>query len=204
VKHAPLQFHARAMQAAVLLQVLFTVWMLSGCAVAPSGPYSPQTEADRDSAKSERLGREGAALLDSDPARAESLLREALTADLYNGPAHNNLGVLYLKQDRLYEAASECEWARKLLPGLAEPRLNLALTLERAGRTKEALDTYRTALEVYPGHIQTMQAIARLQVRAGKTDDSTQEYLREIAMRGESAQWKDWAQAQLVRSPGGP
>ncbi len=172
--------------------------VLGGCAASPSGPYTPQTESDRDSAKSERLAKEGAALIQSDPAGAERLLREALTADLYNGPAHNNLGVVFLNQGHLYEAASEFEWGRKLMPGAPDPRLNLALTLERAGRTKEALDTYRTALEVYPGHIQSMQAIARLQVRAGKTDDMTGEYLREIAMRGDSELWRAWAQSRLA------
>lgn len=164
-----------------------------GCVAPNASPYTPQSEAQRDPQESQRLTMRAADLMESDPAQAEKLLREALTKDLYDGPAHNNLGVLYLKQGQLYEAASEFEWARKLLPGLPDPRMNLAFTLERAGRTNEAIDTYRTALEVYPGHIQSMQAIARLQVRSGKTDDSTAEYLREIAMRGDTQRWRDWA-----------
>jgi len=77
--------------------------------------------------------------------------------------------------------------------------MNLALVLERAGRTTEALETYRTALEVYPGHIPTMQAIARLQARSGKTDDTTHEYLREIALRGETPSWRQWAQQRSLQ-----
>jgi len=50
-------------------------------------------------------------------AEAETLLRRALTADLYHGPAHNNLGVLYLTQGKLFEAAGEFEWARGELAG---------------------------------------------------------------------------------------
>jgi hypothetical protein len=50
---------------------------------------------------------------------------EALSADLFFGLAHNNLGVLYLKEDKLYEAANEFEWARKLMPGHPDPRMNL-------------------------------------------------------------------------------
>jgi Flp pilus assembly protein TadD len=92
---------------------------------------------------------------------AEAILREALAADLYHGPAHNNLGVVYLRQGRLYEAANEFEWARKLMPGNPDPRFNLALTLERAGRTGEALAMYGTALEVEEGHLPSMQALAR-------------------------------------------
>ena len=35
------------------------------------------------------------------------------------------------------------------MPGHPGPRMNLALTLERAGRIDEAMATYDTALEVY-------------------------------------------------------
>src|SRR5438552_2922038 len=123
--------------------------LLAGCgAHRRASPYAPAAEADRDGEKAQKLNAEAAKLMDSDPAKAEKKLREALTADLYHGPAHNNLGVLYLKQGALYSAASEFEWAKKLLPGHPDPRMNLALTLERAGRTDDALATYATALEI--------------------------------------------------------
>jgi Tfp pilus assembly protein PilF len=172
----------------------------AGCATTnPPGPYSPMMEAGRDPAASQRLTREAAAVIATDPARAESLLRDALNADLYNGPAHNNLGALYLAQGKLYEAAGEFEWARKLMPGHPDPRLNLALTLEKAGRTDEALATYATALEVYPEHIPTMQALTRLQLRAGRADERTARFLDEISLRGETPAWRDWARFQRAR-----
>lgn len=182
--------------------VLPLTWIVltSGCsATRPPGPYTPMSETERDPAASRRLAAEGADLLKSNPARAEALLREALNADLYNGPAHNNLGALYLAQGKLYEAAGEFEWARKLMPGHPDPRLNLALTLEKAGRTDEALTTYATALEVYPEHVPTMQALSRLQLSAGRTDDRTARMLDEVALRGETAAWRDWARFQRAR-----
>ncbi|MBK9189388.1 MAG: tetratricopeptide repeat protein [Phycisphaerales bacterium] len=142
---------------------------------------------------------EAADLIATDPPRAEALLRDALNADLYNGPAHNNLGAVFLSQGKLYEAAGEFEWARKLMPGHPDPRLNLALVLEKAGRTDEALATYATALEVFPAHIPSMQALTRLQLRAGRADDRTAEMLDEIALRGESTLWRDWARLQRAR-----
>jgi len=78
--------------------------------------------------------------------RAEDLLRQALVADLVYGPAHNNLGVVYLERGDLYAAANEFEWARKLMPGHPDPRTNLALTLERAGQEYRALARYDPAL----------------------------------------------------------
>jgi Flp pilus assembly protein TadD len=127
------------------------------------------------------------------------MLREALTADLYHGPAHNNLCVLFLQQARLYEAAGEFEWARKLMPGHPDPRMNLALTLERAGRIDEAIGTYRTALEVYPDHLPTLQALARVQLMHGRADDATPAMLEQIALQGETHHWRDWARAQRLR-----
>lgn len=171
-----------------------------GCATTrSSGPYAPLDESLRDTAKAQRLNHEAAPLIHSNPAKAEKLLREAITADLYFGPAHNNLGAIYLAQGRLYEAAGEFEWARKLMPGHPDPRLNLALVLEKAGRTDQAMETYATALEVYPGHIQSIQALARLQVRSGRTDERTVEFLDEIAMRGETEEWRTWARTQRLK-----
>ena len=108
--------------------------------------------------------------------------------------------MVYFKQGRLYDAAGEFEWARKLLPGHPDPRMNLALVFESAGHTDDALATYATALEVYPEHLPTMQALARLQVRTGRADDRTPRLLREIALRGQSDQWKSWAQLQLAKA----
>lgn len=169
-----------------------------GCATSNS-VYAPQTQAQRDPLRAQRLTLEAVDVAPSNLAKAESLLREALASDLYHGPAHNNLGIIFLKRGQLYEAASEFEWACKLLSGHPDPRVNLAMTLEQAGRGDEALATYTTALEVYPNYLPAMQGLARLQIREGKPDDKTDVYLHEIAMRGESQRWKEWALAQMIK-----
>lgn len=176
---------------------------VGGCGSPPSrtNPYASASGEARDTAKAQRLTTQGADLMDSDPEKAERLLREALTADLMCGPAHNDLGVLHLRRGDWYEAASEFEWARKLMPGHPDPRMNLALTLEKAGRIDEAMATYQTALEVYPGHIPTIQALARLQVRTGRSDNQTRDYLTTIALEGETNHWRAWAQQRLALDP---
>ncbi len=180
--------------------VLGTVLTMGGCtSTHSSSPYAAQPEAQRDPRHADELNARAADLIERDPPKAESLLREALAADLYHGPAHNNLGALYLAQGKLYEAAGEFEWARKLLPGHPDPRMNLALTLEKAGRTDEALATYETALEVYPQHLPSMQALARLRVRAGRTGERTDELLKEVAFKSEDARWRDWARMRLAQ-----
>ena len=78
--------------------------------------------------------------------------------------------------------------------------MNLALTLEKAGRTDEAITAYRTALEVYPEHIQTMQALARLQIKSRRADAETPHLLSEVAMRGETERWREWARLEMAKA----
>lgn len=164
-------------------------------------PYTPLSEADRNTVEAERLTREAAAIMEKNPGKAEQLLREALGRDLYYGPAHNNLGVLFLARGDWYAAASEFEFARKTMPGHPDPRINLALTLERAGRIDEAMKNYIAAMEVYPEHIGAIQGLVRLQVRHNRVDERTPALLAEIALRGETAQWREWALRQHLHAP---
>ena len=184
-------------RAAGLLLSLCTA--AGACRSTEAGPYSAPSADSRDGLKAAKLSREAADLVAADPEKAERLLREALTADLFHGPAHNNLGVVYLKHGKLYEAANEFEWARKLMPGDPEPRLNLALTLERAGHTEEAQATFKTALEVAPEHMPTIEALTALQVKSGKRDDEILARLKLISYRGETEAWRRWGRDQLAR-----
>jgi Tfp pilus assembly protein PilF len=166
---------------------------IAACRATPTGPYSPPSEGQRNTTRAEQRNREAADLLASDPARAEALLREALTADLFFGPAHNNLGVVYLGQGKLYEAANEFEWARKLLPGHPDPRVNLGLCLEQAGKVDDALKAYEAALEVWPDYLPAVQGLALATVRAGREDERLAAWLDAIAQRSDDEPWREWA-----------
>ena len=174
---------------------------ISSC-TSSSARISPthDDDASHDPGKAHELTLEALDVIESDSAKAEELLNAALKADLYHGPAHNDLGVLYLRQSRLYEAANEFELARKLMPGNPDPRLNLGLTLEKAGLNERAFDAYNAALEVSPEHIRTIQAIARLTLRTDRKNDRLMGMLEDITLRGETNHWRHWAQDQMSRS----
>lgn len=183
---------------ALLLALCIATALPLGCRSSSPSPYVNQPPIRRDTDGAQKLAAEAVDLMDKNPQRAEKLLRDALAADLYHGPSHNNLGVLLLERGDLYEAANEFEWARRLMPGHPDPRMNLALTLEKAGRVDEAIAQYRRALEVHPGHRPTVQALTRLEVRAGRVDDQTLDRLDTLRLEGEDDAWRSWARETLI------
>lgn len=171
---------------------------LGACVGTPRPGYEPRSVEARDRVRAEALCDRAEGLMAGRPSEAEALLLEALDADIFSGRAHNNLGVVYLERGDLYEAAGEFEWARKLLPDNPDPRINLGLTLERAGRIDEAIDCYTAANDLRPDHLGAMQALVRAQVRYSRADDRTGGLLDQIALRGEP-DWREWAITQRVR-----
>ena len=186
------------LHASALLTV--AIALLVGCERRPYGPYGTDPSAVvRDTNGSDRLFREATPYLSTKPEEARDLLRQALDKDLYNGPAHNNLGVLLLAEGNLYEAAREFEWARKLLPGHPDPRVNLAIALEAADKHTDAIEAARAALEVQPGHLPAIQTLALIQVRSDACDEKTPELLAAIVQRSPDPEWRSWAAQSKVR-----
>ncbi len=184
------------------LSLFVSTAMVAACTRKDSvSPYADSGQIRRNPARSQELQLAALRLIDTDPKEAERLLKEALAEDLFNGPAHNNLGVLYLKAEppKLYEAASEFEWAAKLLPGQPDPRHNRALVLELAGQINEAYASYESALEVAPQYMPAIQARASLALRLGHEAESVRPLLNEISIRGTSEPWRQWAKKQLVQ-----
>ena len=184
----------------VLRLVLLAGTLVSGCATTkPSSPYSTPPLGARNTLAAQELNGEAVKSLDqNDLEGAKTLLERALSEDIWFGPAHNNLGVVHLKSNRLYEAANEFEWARKLMPGHPDPRMNLGLVLEKASRIDDAVAAYRSALEVYSEHIKAKEALAKLEVESGRANSKTRSLLEDIVQRGESEEWREWAKKKIL------
>jgi len=182
--------------------------MLVSC-LSAVGCQTPTTSSDdyatvnaeprRDTDVARRHDARGLKLLaEGDLEQAEKAFKAALEADVMFGPAHNNLGAVYLRQAKLYLAAWEFQYAAKLMPNHPEPRNNLGLVFEAAGKLNDAVDWYAQAVELAPDNAELIGNLARARVRRGDSDDETRELLSQLVMKDTRSEWVDWAKQRLA------
>lgn len=129
--------------------------------------------------------------------KAEAALQDALIADVSYAPAHNNLGHVYFEQGRLYLAAWEFEYARRLLPNSAEVTNNLGLVYEAGQQLPRAIEHYRLAVALDPGNPVLAGNLARALVREGEDSPEVTALLQTLALHDTRADWVAWARDQL-------
>jgi tetratricopeptide (TPR) repeat protein len=83
-----------------------------------------------------------------DPQVEESKLKQLLERSERPASLHYALGVLYFEQSRFGEAERAFDRALSINPDQADYAYNLALTLDRLGRRREAARQYVTALNL--------------------------------------------------------
>ncbi len=125
--------------------------------------------------------------------KAEEYLREALEADVNFGPAHNNLGQIYLARHQLYLAAWEFEYAANLMPELAEPLINQGLAYETAERIDRAAEIYQIAYTKFPHHPHAISSLVRARIKQDANPDEIGFLLDELIMHDGRQEWVEWA-----------
>ncbi len=128
---------------------------------------------------------------------AKELLKDALTADVTFGPAHNNLGRIYYEQKQFYKAAWEFEYAAKLLPHHAEPRNNLGLVFEAVGDYDKAVDHYENALLMEPNNPELIGNLVRTRLNRGDRGAEVRQLLNDLILRDSQSKWSEWARDKL-------
>lgn len=176
--------------------------LASGCARwnAPTTEYTTVvTDSGRDESKAIELTEKAAEFLAKGKVgQAEQTLQTALSADVSYGPAHNNLGTLYYEQGKLYLAAWEFEYARKLMPDQAEPSNNLGMVYEEADRLEQAISYYSIAYEMSPHNPEYIGNLARARMKEDLYDKTTRFLVTELIMYDTRPEWTDWAHEQLA------
>ncbi len=193
----------------VWIPVMIMLMVLCACTSQRTGLSSGDSTIP-DPAAAEQLAVQAGRLLDSDPEKAEQMLRDALRLDPSCGVAYNNLGVIAMNRPSnsaapdLFAAAEYFQAAARLMPGRPDPRMNLGLVMERAGRLDDALAAYTSAVDASPNHLPSLQALTSLEFRLDRTTTRTIEHLKTISLRASDQSWRDWAKDKLLRQVGTP
>ena len=86
--------------------------------------------------------------------------------------AHNNLGNILLKQDRVDDAVEHFDKALQLDPGDAKVHNNLGLALVRLGRLAEAEPHYRKAVELNPRYFKAYENLGAVYLQTNRLDEA--------------------------------
>ncbi|WP_428940615.1 tetratricopeptide repeat protein [Fontivita pretiosa] len=190
---------ATALSLLALLAGLSCIGCRSGKSDAGNSYRTVARDPTRDTDRARQLNAKGVELLNKGEwEKAQQQLRAALEADVTFGPAHNNLGKAYFHQGELYLAAWEFQYAAKLMPEQPEPKNNLGLVLERAGKLDEAVQSYDEALALGRDGAQVVANAARCRVRRGDKDQRTLELLQQVLENDPRPSWRRWAGRQLA------
>ena len=131
--------------------------------------------------------------------KAEKLVQEALIADVTFGPAHNTLGRIYYEQGKLYLAAWEFEYARRMMPDQPEPLNNLGLVFEAAEKLDMAVAQFEEAHSLAPNVPDYLGNLIRARLKRGDSKAEIKPLLHQLLFVETRPQWKEWARETLAR-----
>lgn len=177
-----------------------------GCGSSPNQSYggygTDPTVSRGDSLKAAAFNEVAVELMaENKLEEAEAKFKEALTADVRFGPAHNNLGTVYFEQRRFYLAAWEFEYAIKLMPAQPEPRNTLGLVFETVDRLDKAVAYYTKAIELQPDNPEIIGNLVRARINRGDRDAELRELLADFILKDTRLQWRTWAKKKLALFP---
>jgi tetratricopeptide (TPR) repeat protein len=110
-------------------------------------------------------------------------LKAALTIYPDYFRALNDLGVLFMKLNRLKEAAEALQRAIKIAPRVYYPRLNLAIVRTRQGEYKAAIDSLEALRKENPGLVEIRTPLADALMAVDRLDEA-EGHLRDVLKDG--------------------
>ena len=96
--------------------------------------------------------------------KAEILLKDIIEIDPTHYKAHINIGVIYVKLDKLKDAEKYFLKAIKLKPDYELAYFNLGTTQDKLKKTKEAENNFKTAIKINPNYIEAYSNLGNLYI----------------------------------------
>jgi tetratricopeptide (TPR) repeat protein len=109
---------------------------------------------------------------------AEGKFKQALSRNLNDWEAWNNLGVVYKAQDNFKEALNALIKAERGLPDRADIPYNIANIYKSEGKYTEALEKYQQALKINPSFSMAWNNIGLVYEEMGQHEQAEKAYLQ--------------------------
>jgi protein O-mannosyl-transferase len=112
----------------------------------------------------------------------ESLWRHTLACTSDNSIAHDNLGVIFVKQGKMDEAIAQFQKALVITPGNADAHDNLGVVYAKQGRMEEAIAQFQKALVIIPDNADAYDNLGVIFAKQGKMDEAIQYYQKALTI----------------------
>ncbi len=126
------------------------------------------------------------AMAQGDFARAEAVVRQAISAGEKQGPLFTCLGRVLLKQRKLEESAAALERALEIDPRDAVARYSLGVGQLLRADVPAGEASFRTAIEIDPHYVDARNALAIVLCTLGKLDEAIAELRHTLELHPES------------------
>ncbi len=135
---------------------------------------APDSIAEGAKAEAEnQFGRAQDLLASSQYGDALTALTETVALNPLHGQAHNDLGVLYLRDEDGDRALGHLTLAAQLNPDDADTARNLAEVYVAVGRSEDAIQTYLRLIEGYPDDLDALLWLAAAATKLGQKSQAT-------------------------------
>lgn len=188
----------------LVLALLMLTGVLAGCPQPPAGASAPSQAlaSEKKLQEARRLNEQATRnIAEGNLEEAQRKLEAAIEMDPSFGPAHNNLGILFFRQERFHQAAWEFRAAARLLPDKVQPRNNEGRVFEGVGKLTEALKSYDEAHKLEPANPEIAANLARMMLLTGRREPRLRALLELVAATDTRAKWQAWAREQLAMLP---
>lgn len=109
-----------------------------------------------------------------------ALFQRALAVTNNNYVAHNNLGELLARQDKLDEAAAQFAAALAINPSFAHARHNMGMVLVQRGKLDEAISEFSQAVELDPTFTDAYNKLGAALANEGRLDEAIANFSKVI------------------------
>jgi tetratricopeptide (TPR) repeat protein len=119
---------------------------------------------------------------------SETVFQRAIAVTSNNYVAHNNLGIAFLRANRLEEAEYHFRAAARIKADDPEAHTNLGNVLCREGKVAGGMDEFRLAIQLKPDSVEPRHNLGIALCRQGKLDEGIAELEQVTRLRPNSAE----------------